>query len=340
MQNVRLSLVSLGVLAGIVSAGSAIAADYEVTVTNITGGAHFTPVIAAAHDPAARMFELATVASPELQAVAEGGDVSSMAALLESIGASVAAGDGLVAPGQSVTLSLSDAAPGSVFSMSAMILPTNDGFAGIDSAALPSDAGSSVTLFARGYDSGTEANDELVGSGAPGMPGFPNPPPVVATGTGVGGTGVVAKSEGFVHIHPGVIGDLDDAGGVSDINAAVHRWMTPVARVVITRTDGGGDGGGDPGTPVSSGPSAVQSLAGAVYSQSALEIFWEAASSTDSAVVAYRVLRDGSPVAASLDGLSFFEEGLDAGTQYTYSVSAIDADGNEGPATTVDLTTN
>ena len=333
MKTVRRSLVSLSIMASILGAGTVVAADYEITVTNITAGAHFTPVITAAHDPAARMFELATTASPELQAIAEGGDISSMAALLESIGATVAAGDGLVAPGQSISLSLSDAAPGSVFSMSAMILPTNDGFAGIDSAALPSDG--SVTLFARGYDSGTEANDELVGSGAPGMPGFPNPPPVVATGTGVGATGIVAKAEGFVHIHPGVIGDLDDTGGVSDINAAVHRWMTPVARVVITRTDGGGN----PGTPVTNAPSAVQSLTGAVYSRSALEIFWETATSVNSSIVSYRVLRDGAPV-ATLDGLSYFEEGLDAGTQYTYSVSAIDAEGNEGPATMVDLTTN
>ena len=250
MTKFRYSLIALGLTAGISSTGAAVAAEYSVTITNITAGIHFTPVIVAAHDPSARMFELATPASVEMQAIAEGGDIAGMVDLLDSVGASISNDDGLLAPGESVTLTLRDVDAGDVFSMSAMLLPTNDGFTGIDSATLPADT---ATLFARSYDSGTEANDEVAGSGAPGEPGFPAPPPVVATGTGTGASGISASAEGFVHIHPGVIGDLDTTGGVSDINAAVHRWEDPTARVVITLTDGD-DGGNTLKTPMSKTP--------------------------------------------------------------------------------------
>jgi|GEM_PF-79262 len=332
MQKLRLSMIAISALATAGIANTASAADYDIAITNITRGIHFTPLIAAAHDPAARMFSLGTTASAEMQAIAEGGDIQGMSALLSSIGAQVSADDGLLAPGQSVTLSLSDAAPGSVLSLSAMLLPTNDGFVGIDSATLPTGSGVSTTLFARGYDAGSEANDELVGGGAPGVPGFPAPPPVVATGTGTGASGIDTTAEGFVHIHPGVLGDLDATGGVSDINAAVHRFQNPVARVVITRTDAGGN-------TTTGDPTAVNNLTGSVYSSSAVEIFWEPAVSESSTVAAYRVLRDGAPV-ATLDGLSFFDQGLSAGTDYVYSVSAVDASGVEGAAQTVSLSTN
>lgn len=332
MQKLRHSLIAMSVLTTIGAANTAWAADFEITVTNITRGQYFTPTITAAHDPAARMFNPGTPASSELQAIAEGGDIQGMSDLLNSIGAQVSASNGLLAPGESVSLTLNDTAPGSVLSLAAMLLPTNDGFVGIDSAYLPTGSGESTTLFARGYDAGTEANDELVGGGAPGIPGFPAPPPIVAGGTGTGGTGILTEAEGFVHVHPGVIGDLDSAGGVSDINAAVHRFQNPVARVVITRTDAGGDSN-------SNGPTAVNNLTGAVYSSTAVEIFWEPAVSSTSTVTAYRVLRDGSPV-TTLDGLSFYEQGLTAGTSYEYSVSAIDANGLEGDSQTVQLTTN
>ncbi|MBX2880831.1 MAG: spondin domain-containing protein [Granulosicoccus sp.] len=213
------------------------ATDYEITVTNLTRGIHFTPVLLAAHADSAQIFSAGTAASPELQAVAEGGDISSLQALLEGLGANVAAGAGLIAPGSSESFSLSNTASPDNTRLSAvsMLLPTNDGFAGLNSAMLPTGAvGTSMTFNVLGYDAGTEANDELVGSGAPGEAGFPAPPPVVATGTGTGGTGVASESEGFVHVHRNVLGDNDSAAGVSDINSTVHRWLNPVARITVT----------------------------------------------------------------------------------------------------------
>ncbi|MGQ7848294.1 spondin domain-containing protein [Granulosicoccus sp. 3-233] len=315
-----------------VTATPILAADYEVTVTNLTRGQHFTPLIAAAHDSGTRMFHAGEQASAELQAMAEGGDIGPLIDLLSSLGASFSAGEGLLAPGMSTTLQLTDvASSNSLLSLSGMLLPTNDGFVGLDSVNLPEQPGSTVTLFARGYDAGTEANDELLGGGAPGVPGFPAPPPVVATGTGTGGTGINTVAEGYVHVHPGVLGDLDETGGVSDINAATHRWQNPVARVVITRTGDGSDTG--------NGVSAVSNLSGAVYSSSALELFWEPAQAANSIISAYRVTRDGVTL-DTLDGLSFFDQNLAAGTHYTYTVSAIDANGSEGESRDIQLTTN
>ena len=309
-------------------AGTATAASYEVSVTNLTYGIHFTPLILATHSPDAQIFSAGSAASSELQAIAEGGDTSSMAALLESIGATVANGDGLVAPGGTVTFMIDDAS-GSVLSLAGMLLPTNDGFVGLNSVKLPTGgAGDSVTYNAIGYDAGTEANDELVGSGAPGEAGFPAPPPVVASGTGTGGTGVPGQAEGFVHVHRNVIGDLDENGGVSDINAAVHRWLNPVARVTITAM-------GDDASSVG----GVSGLNGIAYSSSALEIFWQAATSSESYVTGYEIRRNGS-IVDTRDGTSFFDQNLQAGTEYTYEVRAIDAAGNIGSPSSVVVTTN
>jgi len=289
------------------------------------------------------MFNTGTEASVQLQTIAEGGDVSGMAALLESIGASVATGAGLVAPGNSETFTVTTSDTNSVLSLTAMLLPTNDGFVGLNSISLPSTMGQSVTFGANAYDAGTEANDELVGSGAPGEAGFPVPPPLAATGLlGSGGTGVSVEAEGFVTPHRGVIGDLDPTGGFSDINAAIHRWLDPVALVTVTMVGGdiNDDAGGDTGdNSADGGPSAVGNLNGLVYSRTAVEIFWEIASSDDSTVTGYEVRRDGVLV-ENRDAQSFYENSLEAGTEYLYEVRAIDANGNAGPSESVVLRTN
>lgn len=322
--------VALALFGGVSTAN---AAEYQVTVTNLTSGLYFTPVIASAHAGSVAMFRSGTAASPELQAIAEGGNVAPMAALLESVGASVATGDGLVAPGASVTVTLADSgnAGNSVLSVTSMLLPTNDGFLGLNSVPLPgADGPATVTWNVNGYDAGTEANDELVGSGAPGEAGFPAPPPVVASGTGTGGHGIPAHAEGFVHIHRNVIGDLNAEGGDSDINAAVHRWLNPVARVTVTRM---GDDGGD-----SNAPSAISGLNGIAYSSSSIEIFWDRASSDSSTVVAYDIYRNGSLI-DTRDALSFFDDSLRAGVEYTYEVRAVDANGVGGASAQVAVTT-
>lgn len=312
---------------------TAMAAEYQVTVTNLTSGLYFTPIIASAHGANVAMFRSGSAASPELQAIAEGGDIAPMAALLDSVGASVATGEGLVAPGQTVTLTLQDSGneQNSLLSVASMLLPTNDGFLGLNSVSLPAQNGpASRTWDVNGYDAGTEANDELVGSGAPGEAGFPAPPPVVATGTGRGGHGIPSQAEGFVHIHRNVIGDLEPEGGASDINAAVHRWLNPVARVTVTRMGNGNADGSVPG--------AIAGLQGIAYSSSSIEIFWDRATSPGSLVTSYEIYRNGI-LLDTRDALSYFDEALGAGIEYRYEVKAVDANGVRGPSAQVVVTT-
>jgi len=315
------------------------AADYEVTVTNLTAGIHFTPLIVSAHTPEASMFNTGTQAATEMQAIAEGGDVSSMAALLESIEASVATGTGLIAPGGTETFTVTGSDVNTVLSLTGMLLPTNDGFVGLNSVALPTSQGQSVHFSARAYDAGTEANNELVGSGAPGEAGFPAPPPLVATGLlGSDGTGVDVEAEGFVTVHRGVLGDLDPKGGFSDINAAIHRWANPVAGVMVTMINDDSDND-DSDNDDTNGPSAVSELTGTVYSNTALEIFWEPAVSENATVVNYEIMRNGELV-ETRDGRSYYEKGLEPDTEYTYEVRAVDSNGNTGEYQSVNLRTN
>ncbi len=92
-----------------------------------------------------------------------------------------------------------------------------------------------MTYNVNAYDAGTEANDEIAGGGAPGVAGFPVPGgSPVESAVGTGGSGISASAENYVHIHRNVLGDHDASGGASDIDAVVHRWLNPVARVTVT----------------------------------------------------------------------------------------------------------
>ena len=222
-------------LAALLSAPT-LAADYTIEIQNLTRGTHFTPLLVAAHPASASLFSAGAAASTELQTMAEGGDISGLETIVASVsGQSVAnPAAGLLAPGAITTAMINndDAPANTRLTIVAMLLPTNDGFVGLNSLMLPTEPGSyHYTLNA--YDAGTEANDEIRGSGAPGEAGMPVPPPLEAL-VGTNGTGRTGSVEGFVHIHPGVLGDAQADGGVSDIDATQSRWLNPVARVTIT----------------------------------------------------------------------------------------------------------
>ena len=64
------------------------------------------------------------------------------------------------------------------------------------------------------------------------MPGIPADP---GGNAGTGGTGVAGDDQNpNVHIHRGTVGDLDPFGGPSDLDAAIHGWLNPVAKVTVT----------------------------------------------------------------------------------------------------------
>lgn len=197
------------------------AAQLEVTVTNATKGIYFTPILAAAHDSSLFMFRTGETASSELEAMAEGGAISGLSSLIANAGGVVVEdpATGILDPGVATTFDI-DTGNLAYLSLGAMLLPTNDGFVGLDSWKIPTQAGTYKATL-NGYDAGTEANDELAGS-------MPNPP-FITFGTGV----ETAVSNAKVHIHPGNIGDSDAAGGISDLDSSSHRWLNPVATITI-----------------------------------------------------------------------------------------------------------
>ncbi|MEH6558412.1 MAG: spondin domain-containing protein [Oceanicoccus sp.] len=231
--NKTLTILTLTLAA---AAGNISAAQLDIEITNLTRGSFFTPLLVTAHPASASLFSAGNIASANLQQMAEGGDLTGLVADLTAVSATSIENpaSGLLAPGASTTTSLdTDSAPDNTqLSIVGMILPSNDGFMGLNGITLPTQDGTYIYTI-NAYDAGTEANDEIVGGGAPGTAGFPAPGPVAAT-LGSGGTGVIATSEGFVHIHRNVLGDDNDSGGVSDMSNTVHRWLNPVARVVVT----------------------------------------------------------------------------------------------------------
>ncbi|SHH34642.1 spondin domain-containing protein [Ferrimonas marina] len=222
-------------LATLVAAPLSQAQTLTIDVTNLTQGVYFTPLLLTAHDAQYNLFRVGEAAIPELQAMAEGGDIAGLVTIADSIGAVSAANpaEGLLGPAMTTQAVLEDVVAGSVLSVTAMVLPSNDGFVGLDSWTVPEEPGTYM-VYLNAYDAGTEANDELLieGGGAPGMAGMPAIPGDFG---GTGGTGVTTEEpNATVHIHRGTLGDTDPAGGLSDADARIHRWLNPVARLTIT----------------------------------------------------------------------------------------------------------
>jgi hypothetical protein len=225
----------LSVLALALVSSTTMAQELSITVNNLTQGLHFTPVITAAHTSENNLFMASEMASVELQAMAEGGDISGLVSMLTNADANINENPamGLLAPAMSASFTLTNDSANTHLSLAAMVLPSNDGFVGLDSWAIPEEAGT-YTVFLNAYDAGTEANNELRGSGAPGEAGMPVPPPLEAL-IGMNGTGVTdMESNSKVHIHRGSLGDSDMSAGTSDINNSVQRWLNPVAKLTIT----------------------------------------------------------------------------------------------------------
>ena len=234
--SVRRSVVgsasALALSAGLFS-GAAQAADLTITITNLTNGIYYTPFLVAAHTDDSRLFTSGEAASASLQAMAEGGDISGLVTDLTAINATIVENPagGLLPPAMSTTTRLNTDGTDNVrLSVVAMLLPTNDAFMGLNAVTIPTEPGTYV-YNVPAYDSGTEANDEIVnGGGAPGAPGIP----VAPGGSGTGASGAAGPDTNTtVHIHRNTLGDTDPTGGVSDLDPTVHRWLNPVARVTV-----------------------------------------------------------------------------------------------------------
>ncbi|MES9972467.1 MAG: spondin domain-containing protein [Candidatus Thiodiazotropha sp.] len=230
------SLTVLAASLGLLFSANSLASDRAISVeiTNLTNAIYFTPLLVANHNRHTDLFEVGTAASANLQAMAEGGNIDGLIADLEAAGGEYVANpaSGLLAPGASAEAIIDRPNKRNRFlSVVAMLLPTNDGFVGLDSLRIPKKKGT-YTYYLHGYDAGTEANDEIInGGGMPGVLGIPADPGGNAGSGGTSTTG--ADHNPTVHIHRGVIGDNDPTGGESDLDARVHTWQGPVARLVI-----------------------------------------------------------------------------------------------------------
>ena len=223
MKSTRLLRLAIGVfMLGVVGAPEAWAgggARFEVTVTNLTSGQVFTPILAASHKRGVHLFMAGQPASTELEQLAEGGDVTPLSvALMGNPNVLDVTNSGApLPPGHSTTVTVETSGRFTQISLAAMLVPTNDGFFSLNGVEGPK-GNKTLTLNVPAYDAGTERNDELCAS-------VPGPPSVC------GGEGFNASregAEGFVHIHAGI-------HGIGDLEAADHDWRNPVARISIRR---------------------------------------------------------------------------------------------------------
>lgn len=189
---------------------------YEVTLTNITKGQTFTPILGATHKKRIRLFSLGEEVSPELAVLAESGNVNPLQMLLDDMHGHVkdtVSTSGLLGPGESVTFTINGARRDANLSLAAMLIPSNDTFVAVDTMRLPS--WGSKTFFANAYDAGSETNDEFCAN-------IPGP--------ACGGAGVSPEDEGegFVHIASGIHGE-------ADLAQSTYDWRGPVAKVSVRR---------------------------------------------------------------------------------------------------------
>jgi hypothetical protein len=233
---VIVALATLALAAAVPAAfgGSPELSTYRVTLVNLTSSQPFSPPVAATHQKAIRMFQVGSVASSELAAIAQDGNEVPMFnrfATSDKVTQAVDVGRPLTRSGTTVgsftdtaTFEIS-AAPGDKFSIATMLICTNDGFLGLDAVKLPK-AGSQ-TFFLAGYDAGAEENTEqsvdLVDPcsvlGPTPLPGDPD---------GNRDAEVATVPADVIKHHPGI-------QGVGELSVAQHGWSDPVASVTIER---------------------------------------------------------------------------------------------------------
>lgn len=239
------SLALKATIAGafVFAAPGVFAADLTVSITNLTRGTWFTPLLVSAHPASFKAFTDGAAASVQIQSVAEAGDTTGVQALLPTGSTKVVnPNNGPLKPGGSTTTMSFMGGAGTAntqLTIMAMMVPTNDGFIALNAIDIPATPGT-YTFNVNAYDAGTEANDEKKaaagGINQPGMifPAFLND----ATGAlsadiNPNATGFLnATKEGFVHIHRGIVGSAP--GGPSALDNTTYRWLNPVARVVLT----------------------------------------------------------------------------------------------------------
>lgn len=195
--------------------------SYTVTVTNLTTSGQFlTPPAFAAHTAKANIFDVGAKASPEIQEVAENGNLGPLVAALADMKGVKASGVGAgpLFAGDSGTFEFTAPRRARMFSAAQMVVCTNDGFTGLDSVQLPRHVGDTVRVYAFAWDAGTEVNTNNLDDFVPPCSGE-------TTGTGMSNTDLAER--GIISPHPGLGGDVAEMFGFDP--------DSPVAVYEITR---------------------------------------------------------------------------------------------------------
>lgn len=190
---------------------------YEVTVTNVTKGTLFTPLLVVTHDSDVSLFTPGEPALDELATLAESGATGPLQTLLDGLTGLVsetATGSGPIMPGHTMSIEIGAGSPHDVLSFAGMLVPTNDTFVAGDSLALPRGRSDIVTTFVYAWDAGSEANDELCEN-------IPGPQCMDMDDSG-------SPGEGYVYIGNGIQGN-------ADLDEDAYDWNNPVAYVVVRR---------------------------------------------------------------------------------------------------------
>lgn len=208
------------------------ALKYEVTIENMAAGQPLSPPVIATHRRTANLFRVGSLASPEIEAIAENGDASSAAALLSSLSqtSDVVSIGAPLTPAGTVVGDFTDtvtfeiwARPGDSLSLATMLICSNDGITGLDRGRLPYHG--SRTYYLNAYDAGTENNTELSGDIVDPCSGL-GPHPLNGDPNGNENDAVDSTPHMAIRHHDGIAGsgDLTDA----------HSWDGPVAKVTVT----------------------------------------------------------------------------------------------------------
>ena len=215
-------LMALGLmLAASTQANSDTGKYFEVTVTNLTRGQQFTPILVASHRAGVQLFKLGSPASPELATLAEEGNTAPLTDALKALPEvfDVTNSGALLNPGASVTVKVKTQGRFDHVSVASMLIPTNDGFFALNGVRVP--RGNQIQTYTSvAYDSGSERNDELCAS-------IPGPSFTECGGPGGGGA-PVGGEEGYVHVNAGI-------HGIGDLSGANRDWRNPTARITVRR---------------------------------------------------------------------------------------------------------
>ncbi len=203
-----LAVLFLGSL--LFTATAAADSTFEVTVTNITKGLTFTPIMVASTLKGDTFFKLGEAASDELEIIAESGMTGPFQGSLDAFDSTNSGA--MLMPGHSVTQFVATAGPYRSISVAAMLIPTNDLFFAVNGVAGPN-GNKTIIVTSPAYDAGTEINDEDCDN----LPGC-----------GAAGAGPESDGEGYVYIANGIHGN-------EDLDEDELDWRNPVALIKITR---------------------------------------------------------------------------------------------------------